>query len=294
MAFTVRDFHDLVELLQQQPDWRAELRRLVLSEELLTLPQLVRDLSESQQRSEQRLSRLEQIVADLVEAQRRAEQRLSRLEQIVADLAEAQRRAEQRLDRLEQVVADLAEAQRRTEQRVAELHEAQLKTEQRVAELVEAQTQTERRLGRIEIDHGRFKGLLLEEHHRQRPFTYLQSLIRKARVIEGGTLDELLDDAMNRGALSQEQADDVTLADVVVRGRLKTDGSEVYLVVEVSWGVGPGDVERAARRAKLLALAGLAAMPVVSGNGITPEAVDRCREMQVWHLIHGHAIDPVL
>ena len=42
--------------------------------------------------------------------------------------------------------------------------------------------------------------------------------------------------------------------------------------MQVSWGVGPGDVERAARRAKLLALAGLATMLVVSGNGITPEA----------------------
>jgi hypothetical protein len=236
MAFTVRDFHDLVEILQQQPDWRAELRRLVLSEELLTLPQLVRELAESQ------------------------------------------RQVGQRLDRLGQIVADLAAAQRQTEQRVAELHEAQIRTEQR--------------LGRIEVDHGSFKGFLLEERHRQRPFIYLQSLIRRARVIEGSQLDELLDDAMSRGALSQKQADDIVRADVVVRGRLKTDGSEVYLVVEVSWGVGASDVDRAARRAKLLALAGIATMPVVSGNGITPEAVDRCRELQVWQLIAGGLVEP--
>ena len=38
MAFTVRDFRDLVELLEQHPEWRAELRRLVLTEELLALP----------------------------------------------------------------------------------------------------------------------------------------------------------------------------------------------------------------------------------------------------------------
>lgn len=140
MAFTVQDFHDLVELLRQQPDWRAELRRLVLSEELLALPQLVRELAESQQR------------------------------------------VEQRLGRLEQAVADLADAQRRTEQRVAELHKAQTKTEQRVAELLEAQTKTEQRLGRIEIDHGRFKGFLLEERHRLRPFQYYRSLIHPQTV----------------------------------------------------------------------------------------------------------------
>ena len=243
MAFTVRDFHDLVELLQQQPDWRAELRRLVLSEELLTLPQLVRGLTESQQRLEQR-------------------------------------------------VAELAEAQRRTEQRVAELHEAQIKTEQRIAELVEAQTKTEQRLGRIEIDHGSFKGFLLEERHRQRPFLFFRSLVRKPRVLFERGLDDLLDEPVARGTLSQAQADDVVRADVVVQGRLTTDRSEVYLVVEVSWGVGISDVERTARRARLLARAGVATMPVVSGNGITPEAVDRCREMQVWQLIDGRIMAP--
>ena len=83
------------------------------------------------------------------------------------------------------------------------------------------------------------------------------------------------------------------LADVVVKGRLNTDRSEVVLVVEVSWGVGISDVERASRRAKLLAQTGVAALPVVSGNGITPEAVDKCRELEVWQLVHGHS-DPMI
>lgn len=41
MAFTVREFHDLVVLLTQHPERRAEIRRLVLTEELLALPQIV-------------------------------------------------------------------------------------------------------------------------------------------------------------------------------------------------------------------------------------------------------------
>ncbi len=39
MPFTVSDFHDLVEIVERQPEWRAELRRLVLTEELLRLPE---------------------------------------------------------------------------------------------------------------------------------------------------------------------------------------------------------------------------------------------------------------
>lgn len=38
MAFTVRDFHDLVKLLSEHPEWREELRALLLSLELLSLP----------------------------------------------------------------------------------------------------------------------------------------------------------------------------------------------------------------------------------------------------------------
>ena len=66
MAFTVEDFHDLIRLLEQHPDWNRELRRMVLSAELLSLPDLVRELGEK--------------IAALTAAQERTEVRLSRLE----------------------------------------------------------------------------------------------------------------------------------------------------------------------------------------------------------------------
>lgn len=44
MAFTVRDYHDLVELLAQHPEWQTELRHLLLTDDLLTLPMRVREL----------------------------------------------------------------------------------------------------------------------------------------------------------------------------------------------------------------------------------------------------------
>jgi hypothetical protein len=52
VAFSVQDFHDLVRLLEQRPEWRLELHRLVLTEELLGLPAIVRDLAEARQRTE--------------------------------------------------------------------------------------------------------------------------------------------------------------------------------------------------------------------------------------------------
>jgi ferritin-like metal-binding protein YciE len=100
MAFTVRDFRDLVELLEQHPEWRAELRRLVLTEELLALPQVVRELVEAQQRTEQRLEQ--------------TEQRLERLETTVQALADAMLRLTQQAvvagERIADEAAELARA----------------------------------------------------------------------------------------------------------------------------------------------------------------------------------------
>jgi len=93
-AFTVRQFFDLVVALEEHPEWRQELRRLLLTEEVLTLPQAVRELTEAHMRAEERLSRLEAAVAELAEAQKRTEQR-------VEELAEAQKRTEQRLSNVE-------------------------------------------------------------------------------------------------------------------------------------------------------------------------------------------------
>ena len=50
MPFELRDFQDLVRLLREHPDWREELRALLLTQEILTLPVLVRQLAEGQER----------------------------------------------------------------------------------------------------------------------------------------------------------------------------------------------------------------------------------------------------
>ncbi|GAB4478336.1 MAG: hypothetical protein Kow0088_18090 [Anaerolineales bacterium] len=165
MPFTLSDFHEWARILKEHPEWRDEARRLILTDELLEVPQQLREIRdrvdliyESQQRTEGRVDRLEVALAELAEAQRRSEERLasledhsSRLEKALAELAEAQRRSEERLasledhsSRLDKALAELAEAQRRTEERVGRLEVA-------LAELAEAQRRTEERVGRLEV-----------------------------------------------------------------------------------------------------------------------------------------------
>ena len=118
-------------------------------EDFSELKAIVREIAETQQRTDQHLveiaetqQRTDQHLVDLAAAQQRTEQRVEELgeaqqrtEQHVGDLAEAQQRTEEAQQRTEQHVGDLAEAQQRTE-------EAQQRTEQRVGDLAEAQQRT--------------------------------------------------------------------------------------------------------------------------------------------------------
>ena len=46
MPFTVEEFHDLVRILEEKPEWRNELRRLILTDQLLALPEQLAELRE--------------------------------------------------------------------------------------------------------------------------------------------------------------------------------------------------------------------------------------------------------
>ena len=65
MSFTVSDFHDLVEILHAQPAWREELRSLVLTEDILGLPQAVRELVEITKQNQPRFLRYDSDIAEL-------------------------------------------------------------------------------------------------------------------------------------------------------------------------------------------------------------------------------------
>lgn len=91
----ITDFHDVVRLLEQHPEWRAELRRLILTEELLALPD--------------QLAELARQVTRLTEAQARFEERLVQIEERQARTEEWQARTETRLDSLTEVVKRLSD-----------------------------------------------------------------------------------------------------------------------------------------------------------------------------------------
>ncbi len=116
MLFAFEDFHDVIRLLEQHPEWRAELRRLVLSDEVLALPAIVTRLAQTQEQTQELLRTLAARVHDLAV---RLEQLTARVDQLVV----IQTRTEERLEGLEAGIARLAAEQRRTSQEQGTLSE---------------------------------------------------------------------------------------------------------------------------------------------------------------------------
>ena len=240
MPFTVEEFRDLVRILEARPEWREELRRLVLTDALLALPE---QMAELRARSEQQFQAL----------------------------AEAQQRLEGQMVVLTERVTTLAEEQRRTEGQITTLVQA-------------IQTLTD--------DVGELKGKSLEADYRAKGHAYFSRLVRRPHVLTSDELTTLVEDARDKGVLLSFDAQEIYDADVVARGRRLEDGTEVYLLVEVSWGVGRYDVERAAQRAALLARLGTPVIPVVAGKRITPAVARLAHKHQVWQLTNGRATPP--
>jgi hypothetical protein len=257
MPFTVAEFHDLVRILEEHPEWRAEIRRLVLTDEILTLPELVRDLIRAQHRTEEQVAHLDDRLAALVEAQIRTEERVAHLED-----------------------------------RVAALVEAQLRTEQQIAALTEAQLRTERQIVTLTNDVADLKGYFLELRYKSQAHAYFAPLIRRTRVLSPEELDTLLEAAVTQGRLSEAEADEIVLADLLLRGRRREDHTEVYVVVEVSSKIDPYDVERSVRRATLLSRLGTPAIPVVAGKEVIEEAANLASLLHVWQLTNGQVTPP--
>jgi len=234
-------------------------------------------LAEAQERTEVRLEQL-------TESQQRTEGRVDQLKATMLRLAEAQERTESRVDQLEATMLRLAEAQERTDAKVAELAEAQVRTEASltrldasVDKLTAAQAEMASALQRLTIRTDDVVGRTFELQFRDRLTAYLGRFLRRGRIVPN---DQLLEEIEPH--LSKREIDSVLSVDVIAYGHVEDEPT--YVVVEVSWTGDTEDIVRADERAKLLRQAGLAAIPLVACNAISPEstAMAKLRQVRIW------------
>ena len=223
MAIPIESFQDILDVLEQNPEYREALRRHILDEEIRRLPAEFRELRET-------VDDLVQVVREYIET---TNERLSRVESDVAELKEGQARLESGLARLEGDVTELKEGQ-------ANLEAGYVRLEGRIGDV--AGTVYERRIAKhCRSIANRHLGI-------KRP-----KILHSINIPENEVLDDLVYTAIEAGSITDEQAYDLDLADIIIAAG--APGQADYAVIEVSETIGDSDVDRARERAAVLAKA---------------------------------------
>ncbi|BCX03945.1 MAG: hypothetical protein KatS3mg053_1883 [Candidatus Roseilinea sp.] len=282
MAFTVNDYRDLYRLLEEHPEWRADLRRMLLADDILELPRITRELAESQRATAANIEQLTQRIDALTV---RLDQLTQRVDDLTVRLDQLTERVDQlavRMDQLTQRVDQLAVRMDQLTQRVDQLTE-------RVDQLAVQLAQLSIAVNELTASHkvltervGDLIGWRVEANYRERPYAYFGLAMRKARAIRLDDIPEV-ERAREDGRISNRDWRDLLALDVLIQGRVGVAerARDVYLALEASSVINRTDVDRAFERAEILRGLGLPAIPAVGGNEITPDAEALARQRGV-------------
>ena len=278
MPFTVTEFRDLIHILYTQPEWRAELLRVLFPEALVDLPRALEELAEAQRRTEATLDRvterMERGFAEAAADRQRIWENIERLtERMERGFAEAAADRERIWEAMRQGFAEAAADRQRIWENIEQL------TERMERGFAEAAADRERiweamRQGFAEAaadreamkrDIGVLKGSTKESFYRDRAAAIFGFLLKAGQDATPEVVQRLRT-AQQASRVSAEEYQSVLNADLLWSGKLWDTGEEVVLVLEASWKVHERDVERAVQRAKVLRRAGLKALPVTAGE----------------------------
>jgi len=129
----------------------------------------------------------------------------------------------------------------------------------------------------LKKDVGGLKGITHELNYRDKAVSIFGRYLKRGHDATHEVADRL-QAAVEAGAISEQEFDQVLAADLLWGGQAREAEGEVILVVEASWMAEVSDVERAAARAGILRKIGLVALPVVAGREWTPEALEAARQ----------------
>jgi hypothetical protein len=124
----------------------------------------------------------------------------------------------------------------------------------------------------VKDDVGGFKGWRLEACYRDRATAVFGHVLDKVKVISPGDLRSFWKD----GVITEEEGRDIRRLDLLIEG-VDDDGNRRRAAVEISFRADAGDLERAVRRAAVVARTGTPCWPVVATTEVAPEMPDLVR-----------------
>ena len=238
---TINTTDDLIRALLEQPEFLQAARNLILSQELIDTPN--------------RLDRISEQIAELFRAMAQTDRRL---EEYIANTDRNVELFNQRFDRLE---SDMAEVK-------ADI--GGLKTDVSVlkTDMTDVKAKLDRQTGIILEQRAHRIILNIAKDH----LDLTRGSILKSDFIDmGRRLRDGIDDAEEKGLITEDEADDLRLIDLIIRGRRRSDRVHVHVAIEVSQTINNDDITRARDRAKTLAaVTGTESIAAVIGAIVNP------------------------
>ena len=266
---TINDIRDLVRIVEEHPEWRSELQRLLLTKELLETPD--------------KLTELTAVTENLANTARS-----------LLELAEdTNRRLDRIADRFETIEGDV---------KTLKDDVGTLKGD--MSTLKDDMGTLKGDVSTVKDDTGTLQGYNLERkmHSRLRQRISRTLRLRKARAIWTAHVDaqatgraerfeNLTDSATDDGLITDDEAGRLLDTDMVMTGIRISDGELVHIAVEASSGIRTIDIDRARESASILhRLYGTEAIPVVYGYNIAHQQVNEAQPDPANSLLEVHII----
>ena len=245
---TINDIQDLVRIIEDRPEWRRELQRVLLTTDMHDTANLITETAKLAAKN------AESIAAN-AEATAANTKSIDRLETTVAETAALVAKNSESIDRLETLVTKNSESIDRLETTVAETAALVAKNSESI-NMLDAPTKRLTETTRIQSGHiGDMRGLFAS-----------QKVVREAAIIAdrlGLVTVQTLEpqdiiDMWNIGkakglteGISKGDEDSFKIADLVVAARTD-DGTSCYIAVEISYTVDERDTVRAIRNAEYI------------------------------------------
>ena len=280
---------DFLRLLREDDEFRAEIRREVLTAEVLNLPDMFARMTVRQDGMSEQLAqittrqdKLTEQLAQITTRQDKLTEQLAHLTIRVDKLAEHVARLTIRVDNLAEQVArltirvdNLAEQVARLTVRVGEMavHMGEMATEM---------SSMGARLKRVENDVAGLKGEMLELKMANKvvPVLSYKLKLRSGRIVWGGQPTDAsvafaatIYDAYESGAINERECDRIIATDMIISAVSKESGTRAYVAVEASFVIDDRDVTRAQNSAEILAkvFPDIKTYSAVYGRNVNPE-----------------------
>ncbi|BCW94625.1 MAG: hypothetical protein WHS44_11275 [Fimbriimonadales bacterium] len=258
----IETVEQLADFLERNEEWRRKLFAILVPRELARLPEEFDAFRQEVRRD------IQQIHARLDRIERAMDERFARVDREFEAVRQEMREGFARVDREFEAVRQ-------------EMREG---FEQLRAEMREGDARLERKIQRNTDDIAELKGISLERAYRDKARSLFGRYFRDVRVIDWVDVEEQLEAI---ALLSAQERAELSVVDILARGRRRSDGREAILVIEVSWGIAPSDVARAVQRAAILTRRGVLAVPIAAGRELSDEARQAASEQDCVVVLDG-------